>query len=383
MRSEFTNWLVYSKYCHDLTGVPPSCFSLTNANGLWEYSPFLCGVGLAEALAETYRYGFELLERLPEPTILVHLHRALIARGYLKEFIDMFLFFERLLTKRFCADKVVPNQQSASYLLLSLMGRKEPEKLVARARQAGIKPLPHNTELGNTSYLMLMFKAGWDPDRIPDGDLPMLSWLCGVRLFRAQHTFDPVTGQKRLEDTGVVNRFRAFGYADNLVTAAQELLESVNCRRGQNPDPLKQLMDQEMRDKGRPKIDLRGHPSMRGMRDLTTRNFLQLLKKDIRTDICGAEPPLSGRELNHLSVGEVPFSGINHVGVLAHFMDIFEQIERELSERRNPLYIEVYEKDLGIGKEHKRAGLAVRALAPAALGGREDEECLRVMAQAL
>ncbi|OCK74477.1 hypothetical protein K432DRAFT_420287 [Lepidopterella palustris CBS 459.81] len=43
-RDDFVNWLGESKYMYGLTTIPPSCFSNTKANGLWEYSPFLCGM---------------------------------------------------------------------------------------------------------------------------------------------------------------------------------------------------------------------------------------------------------------------------------------------------------------------------------------------------
>lgn len=42
---DFRDWLGESKYMYGLTTLPPSRFSDSNSNGLWEYSPFLCGVG--------------------------------------------------------------------------------------------------------------------------------------------------------------------------------------------------------------------------------------------------------------------------------------------------------------------------------------------------
>jgi hypothetical protein len=39
------------------SGMPPSRFAATNANGLWEYSPYLCAVGLVEALELVYKLG--------------------------------------------------------------------------------------------------------------------------------------------------------------------------------------------------------------------------------------------------------------------------------------------------------------------------------------
>lgn len=50
--SSLTTWVMLimgtgeSKYMHGLTTIPPSRFSSSNPNGLQEYSPFLCGVGM-------------------------------------------------------------------------------------------------------------------------------------------------------------------------------------------------------------------------------------------------------------------------------------------------------------------------------------------------
>lgn len=49
LRNDFMNWLGESKCMHGLKTIPPSRFPHANANGLWEYSPFLCGAGLVRA----------------------------------------------------------------------------------------------------------------------------------------------------------------------------------------------------------------------------------------------------------------------------------------------------------------------------------------------
>lgn len=56
-RDDLIEWLGESKYMYGLTTIPPSRFSNTNSNGLWEYSPFLCGVSLVEVLELSYSIG--------------------------------------------------------------------------------------------------------------------------------------------------------------------------------------------------------------------------------------------------------------------------------------------------------------------------------------
>jgi len=60
MRLDFQEWFGVSKYKFGLNTIPPSRFSNTDSNGLWEYSPMLCGVGLAEALQLAYVHGMWL-----------------------------------------------------------------------------------------------------------------------------------------------------------------------------------------------------------------------------------------------------------------------------------------------------------------------------------
>ena len=48
------DWLGESKYMYGSKAIPPSRFSKTNTNGVWEYSPYLCGVGLMEGLELSY-----------------------------------------------------------------------------------------------------------------------------------------------------------------------------------------------------------------------------------------------------------------------------------------------------------------------------------------
>lgn len=70
-RDDFVNWLGETKYMHGLDTIPPSRFSNTNTNGLWEHSPFLCGSGLAEALELAYAVSFRFWDRMPEPLCLI------------------------------------------------------------------------------------------------------------------------------------------------------------------------------------------------------------------------------------------------------------------------------------------------------------------------
>lgn len=88
-RDDFLDWLGESKYKHGLKNIPPSRFTNTNSNGLWEYSPFLCGVGLMEALEIMYAVNSTIWEGMPEPMCAIHLHNMLVKKGYISREIGL------------------------------------------------------------------------------------------------------------------------------------------------------------------------------------------------------------------------------------------------------------------------------------------------------
>ena len=95
------NQLGESKYTYGLTTILPSRFSNTNANGLWEYSPFLCGVGLVKALELAYGMSFLVWDRIPEPMCLVHLHSMLVQKGYIQQEIGLYASLQELFPAAF------------------------------------------------------------------------------------------------------------------------------------------------------------------------------------------------------------------------------------------------------------------------------------------
>jgi hypothetical protein len=90
MMWDFCDWLGESKYMYGLNTIPPSRFSNVSSNGLWEYSPFLCGVGLMEGLELANFLGIWIWDQLPEVIYMVHLHNILVQRGYIKQPVGLF-----------------------------------------------------------------------------------------------------------------------------------------------------------------------------------------------------------------------------------------------------------------------------------------------------
>ncbi|KAL6876635.1 hypothetical protein J3F83DRAFT_726527 [Trichoderma novae-zelandiae] len=322
--ADFRDWLGESKYMSGLTTLPPSRFSNSNSNGLWEFSPFLCGAGLVEGLELVYRFGLTLWDQVPEPMLIVHLHNMLVQRQYLERPIGLFASMEQIFAEAFFADGRPPTSDFTDALTCQI-GKTgthfEKRRRATRKRAAGrsahsLLDVAANRFFRKKSNLMLYRESGWNLDRIPDGDLDKHSLLYNFRC-RHSDTQPSVqeTGRAQSSDTGRGRPLRT---------------ESEN-------DPLS----------GPPMPDR-----------LSRRELLELIRCDVYSDICG---PL-------------PYSSLNYFWVTARILTLFMAFEAELKRLNNPLYHDIYVADSGRNPE-KRVFLAVAALSGT------NEECLRTMAK--
>ncbi|KAI1769818.1 hypothetical protein F4818DRAFT_314205 [Hypoxylon cercidicola] len=348
VQHDFINWLGVSKYMHGLTDIPPSRFSATCSNGLWEYSPFLCGAGLAEGLVEAYRYCLVVLDKLPEPILLIHLHNMLVQKGYITAPVGLYASFQELYTKSFFAEGKIPTSNFGEAVLARIQ-ESSPRRSAARSTVDDVKSLNATRFFKTKSFLMSCEEAGWVPDRIPDSDVLMPSGLGVYRISQTEHIIDPVTGRKRLKDTELVNRARAKGIPEEEMIAWATTFPAAV---GQDEflEASKLMVPESYTSMSLP---IKG-----GKGEMSGDGLLSLLQVDISSDICGI----------------VPLSSLNYVYVMARFMMLFEQFEQALKTLRNPLYVRAYETD-SMWRQQKRVGLAYLAL------HLQDDECLRVMAR--
>lgn len=98
VKMDFLECLGESKYKDGLDTIPPSRFSNSNSNGLWEYSPFLCGVGLSEALETAYCLGMKLWDDIPEASCIIHLHNFLVVKGYISKPIALYASLQNIFS---------------------------------------------------------------------------------------------------------------------------------------------------------------------------------------------------------------------------------------------------------------------------------------------
>ncbi|KAH6603867.1 hypothetical protein Trco_007313 [Trichoderma cornu-damae] len=326
---DFRDWLGESKYMSGLTTLPPSRFSNSNSNGLWEFSPFLCGAGLAEGLELAYRFGLALWDQVPEPMLLIHLHNMLVQKKYLDRPIGLFASLESTFPTAFFVDGNPPTADF--HQALSDQMGKTGTHFAQRQRAAKRKGTPSgihgvldvgaNRFFNTKSNLLLYRESRWNPDRIPDGDLGRQTVLFN---YRSQHSAAEASGQ----GTGKARTPNAGGPRP--------------LHLGPDNDPAQALSQ------------------LPGPDHLSRRDLLELLRCDIYSDICGL----------------FPYSSLNYVWVTARIISLFMMFEQELKKLGNPTYHEIYVANGGSNPE-KRVFLAVTALSG------KDEECVRTMARVM
>ncbi|CAK7216067.1 hypothetical protein SEUCBS140593_002745 [Sporothrix eucalyptigena] len=358
---DFINWLGESKYMHGLTGIPQSRFASSNANGLWEYSPFLCGTGLEEALTESYRCSILVMDRIPEPIMIIHLHNMLVQKGYITRPVGLYATLQELYPEAFFANGIVPKSNFR-------------EALDARAAQISRRRSPHsqpvsdddrNSFFKKKSLLMALRQADWDIDCIPGADVPMPSITGTMKIGQTKVVVDPTTGKKRLMDTDFVRSIKTTGKTDadimKIHAIWQELQEFL--RHESEVFQMQHITNElltSMNLEGYKHISLskRGKPGERGSDAMSTKELLSMLRVDLVSDVCG----------------DIPISSFNYVWGMINCMMMFICFEDKLESCRNPVYVEVYEKD-PLWETQKRVGLATMAMHT------QDEECLRIMAK--
>ena len=72
-----------------LPEAPRSMFSKSSKNGLWLYSPYLCGTGMVEMLNMSYDWGTKCWDRSGYIQGIFHLYNMLLQNGHIEEPIDL------------------------------------------------------------------------------------------------------------------------------------------------------------------------------------------------------------------------------------------------------------------------------------------------------
>ncbi|KAF2868102.1 hypothetical protein BDV95DRAFT_580257 [Massariosphaeria phaeospora] len=363
IKFDFVNWLGESKYMYGLNTIPPSRFSKHNANGLWEFSPLLCAAGLVEGLVLAQRVTMLMWDQIPEPTLVFHLHNMLVQKGYIKEPIGLYGTLQDMLE-----DSFFPGGVPESKFYDSLVKRVETLNDRARLRQR--QATARNPEKGihqildvslnrffkTKSALMMYYDADWVPERIPDSEVRFPSFLWTLRMSETKQVIDPLTSERRLEETELVKRAKLRGM-DNAA-----LLQAASIPKTQKDfRDLDALMSHRSEFKGYktgPKRDPY-RVTEEKKKDIKGNELLDLLRIDMFADVCG----------------RVPLSSMNYTWITVHFMFLFLRIEDRFKETRHPFYVRAYENPPSNIRRQKRLAFVVNVMAE------EDDEALKLLAE--
>lgn len=363
---DFVDWLGESKYMSGLTTIPPSRFTSSNSNGLWEYSPYLCGAGLLEALKLSYDLNFFFWDKIPEPMCIVHIHNMLVQKGLLEKPIGLYGTFQVLFQTEFFDEGKVPttNFYDAFLAVCRKTGsRRATFEQQAFRRQAlrtdsgihGVLSPKLNRFFRRSSLLGVYHDADWLPERIPDEDISVLTSLAMLRLAKTKYKTDPKTGEKKMEDTVLVRRARSLGLKDDMLIEMASRVESIS----KDPEEEKAIESvQAALPEGYKTMPAsqRQYDSSNGL--VSSSELLDLLKLDFVSCISG----------------DHPVCAVNYAWATVDIMMWFSRVEQELRRLQNPLWLRAYERDPQLTRS-KRTSLTALVLSE------QDQQCMEVMAK--
>ncbi|KAM7194528.1 hypothetical protein V8F20_007884 [Naviculisporaceae sp. PSN 640] len=347
MRVEFRDWLGQTGQKDGLNQIPPSRFSKTNPEGLWERSPMLCGTGLVEALIMASQLGLRVWDRVPEVTSLVHLHNMLHKQGFIPQAIglldrmqdvDMFLgcFYENSAIPGPTSDydkALLHHRLTKAAFLKSQRGR---ERQTAEGAARLDIMSPHlNTAFTVKSGLLVYHQARWDPERISVADVSRDSMLMYVRLAGTSRVIDPVTGKLQVEDTELVRQLVGPEEGEGADERSKQLHGLA--RTILSPDYVKtaypgipdQVLKQAQETRSGYQVSGSTQPDKQSIpgRKFSDDILLDILKQDMVRDICGHRP----------------LSGLNYLSVAAWTKKVYAEMEVMLKDRGFDMYFQAYQ----------------------------------------
>ncbi|KAK7949177.1 uncharacterized protein PG986_010063 [Apiospora aurea] len=368
MRSQFISQLGESR--HSTTGSTVnalSCFHRSNPNGLWEFSPFLCGAGLLVALGIAYSIGRRLCDETPECLMIIHLHNMLVVKGHLEKPVGLFVMLTRWFQADFFAGAKVPTSDFAKAFLE--LGR-------TRSFPDGFRHPPHPRLERQPVFQDELFLGFVPPRGLGCGPHTRRRVVCpylmllSYRISRTKPAVDPETGEKRLPDIPQVSEAKKKGIprTDLLRSCQMFWRQEKQAQQDDVPNPSSSSSSSaegsqkpERLSDGRLLITSASPDDNAG---ISTANKLALLMCDLHTDVEG------GRCRSNLDLA----------AVAAHCVRVFQRIEQYLYPRGPLSYRTVpYE---GIHSNHNPYGWDRRvAFTHWALQGRGDEVFYQTLAQ--
>ncbi|TDZ24357.1 hypothetical protein Cob_v003445 [Colletotrichum orbiculare MAFF 240422] len=327
----FCTCLGSSMLAEEAECLPPSRFKETHPNGLWEFSPYLCGVGLAEGLQMAFNVQLIMWDNMLEPWMMLQLQNMMVVKGHLQRPLVIYNKILTLFEEPVFQDNKPPpgpdvdfNKPFAAMTRAFRKNRtaafKMQRSLSIKDRTMGCAAADSNIIFKVKTPLTLYHDAGWNPSRIPDKHLHPRSALAAVRLTQTKEVTNPVTGETEFEETELVRHIREHDKGcdcdgnsranfKNVQQAARNFF-SHHCEENEES----------------PDEPLLGFGIWKPQ---TIYVDLQVAKIDFTNDINGL----------------LPYSGINYPRVTMEMIETFGEFETELRKRNSKLHDAIFQKD--------------------------------------
>ncbi|KAK7449413.1 hypothetical protein Landi51_05837 [Colletotrichum acutatum] len=287
--------------------LPISRFDRTGLNGMWRYSPYLCGVGVMEGLERVYRTSMLIWDSLEEPTAMIHLHNMLVQNGHIKKPLAHYQVLQEMFRESFFLDGQVPQSNFAEAFLgigelLWGAGRaKQEPALPASAGYHRSVDVSRNVAFKTKSHMLLYREANWHVEWIPDKALNPRTRLALLRASKLIAN-TPLNSMTKDQKSLIDRVKKALGVDDQeLLSRGNALLKKLGETRphqsstGRNGRPIEVVF----RDHVRP----------------SRVQILDLIKADLYDDICGNRS----------------YSTFNYILLYVNMIETFEKIEYELA----------------------------------------------------
>lgn len=320
MRDDLKGFLGTSVLNSDigLLAISKSRFLSSNRNGLWEYSPYLCGAGLVEALKFTTEFGLTVWERHSEPMAILHLYNFLYQKGWCPDIPVLDTLCQLFVEEVFGRDKVPTSNfltvwRSALKVNTTVLGREVSGRyrdLRKRRQMSANNPLDpkNNHHFSRHSFLSLLQNANWRPNDIPDDKIPLNAHIGFLRIMEQR--------KKKVKNSVLLKRAEAGGFNLEQMGKGADAFAGVTERLKQPeiPDEMKQKLLKAMGKEDYKYGSSKPRVSQSSQFELNNAAFLHILERDVVNDITG---------------NNTPYSGINHLFLLSIFLTYFAIVEKQ------------------------------------------------------
>ena len=166
---------------------PRSLFSKSSKNGLWLYSPYLCGTGMVDMLNMSYDWGTKCWDRSGYMQAFFHLYNMLLQNGHIQKPIDILERVIDVFKNDIFRGRQRPTKKffDAFKLSLDIKAQYLGDFTKMRRRKAGAqkensifrdkgKPSDHNLYI-KQSKLFALRQANWLVDKIDQSRFPSLA----------------------------------------------------------------------------------------------------------------------------------------------------------------------------------------------------------------